>query len=594
MCGLAGIFAYHSDAPSIQQEHLELMQQRMLMRGPDGVGYWQDPSARIGLVHRRLSIIDLSAAAAQPMLSSCGRFSIVFNGEIYNYAALKQNLQAKGKQFHTHSDTEVILQLFIEYGPAMLQQLRGMFAIAIWDQQQKTLFLARDPFGIKPLYYADDGRKFYFASQVKALLALPTISREPCAAGHAGFFIWGHVPEPYTLYQSIRAFPAGCYGELSQEGHLKINSYFNIAAEIHLAEQESPALSEAEQQQKLAQTMLDSIQAHLVADVPIGFFLSAGIDSSVLLALAKELNYNTQAITLAFVEYEHSGRDEAPLAKQVATQYQTPWHLTRINAQQFLKEFSKIIQVMDQPSIDGVNTYFVSKAAADLGFKVAVSGAGADELFGGYAIFQRMPRLLKMGRWTRYLPKLFLQNFLHKLFQKMGREKGQGLLSLLNDEASIYLLLRSIYLPEELANFTNAAFLTEGLTQLNSLANLRASYTADQTIHGRVQALESQWYLRNQLLRDTDWAGMAHSLEIRVPYVDIEVWRAVLRLKQVANKKTLFQVPKNSLPAEILSRPKSGFNIPVTQWWRNLPQANLKYQGTRGWTQQIYREFSGI
>jgi len=592
MCGLAGGIAYQANGMKISKDDLDRMQQIMIARGPDGVGYWQADDQQVGLVHRRLSIIDLSHGADQPMLSADERYALVFNGEIYNYVTLRKDLESAGHAFKTHSDTEVILQLYQVYGAAMLNLLRGMYAIAIWDKLEKKLFLARDPFGIKPLYYADNGKNLFFASQVKSLLTLSNISKEPSPAGHAGFFIFGHIPEPYTLYEAIKAFPAGAYAEITAGKTWEIKTFCNLSEEIQIAEAESLDLNEAEQKEKLYAVMLDSVKAHLVADVPIAFFLSAGIDSSVLLALAKELNYDTQALTLSFSEYQNSGKDELPLAKQVAEQFNVPWHLKTITEQDFLNEFPKIMTAMDQPSIDGANTYFVSKLAAELGFKVAVSGLGADELFGGYAIYRQMPQLLQWGNYLKFLPVQLMKKSFQQLGRVLKKEKHFALPFLIKNEASIYLLLRSLYLPDEMNGFNNVALFVQGLRELNLNESLQQTYQAIKENKGRVQALETKWYMRNQLLRDSDWAGMAHSIEIRVPFVDIELWRQVLRLNLSANKKMLFTLPENKLPAEILTRPKSGFNIPVNVWCQQLAQAR-KYNGMQGWSQFLYQQFTG-
>lgn len=588
MCGIAGVFSYQSNSDLSLQTDLDRMQHVMENRGPDGVEYWLSDDGRVGLVHRRLSIIDLSHAADQPMISQDGRYVLVFNGEIYNYTFLSESLKKKGCVFRTHSDTEVILQLYAQEGASMLSKLRGMFAIAIWDNQESTLFLARDAFGIKPLYYVEENGQLCFASQVKALTALPQISKELSAAGQVGFFLFGHVPEPYTLYKNIKAFPAGSYVKIKAGEIVKPTVFCNLSHEIHAAKIQT--INEAERKEILREAMIDSVKAHLVADVPIAFFLSAGIDSSVLLALAKEQGYDTQALTLSFSEYAQSGLDEMPLAKKVAEQYQVPWHLKTVTEQDFLSAFPDIVKAMDQPSIDGTNTYFVSQLAKERGFKVAVSGLGADELFGGYAIYRHMPRLLNIAKKIRHLPTHWLTSFMDVLGKKLGKEKLAGLTYLLKDEASLYLLIRGLYLPHEMNALFNPDLFEKGLKELDLFNRLKQSYEVIGTPHGCIQALEGAWYMRNQLLRDSDWAGMAHSIEIRVPFVDLTLWRHVLTLGPLANKSLLFSLPKNPLPQEILTRPKSGFNIPVAKWSQKM--SRMPESTMRVWAHYLYRSFT--
>ena len=590
MCGIAGVFSYQSNSDLSLQTDLDRMQHVMENRGPDGVAYWLSDDGRVGLVHRRLSIIDLSHAADQPMISQDGRYVLVFNGEIYNYTFLSESLKKKGCVFRTHSDTEVILQLYAQEGASMLSKLRGMFAIAIWDNQENTLFLARDAFGIKPLYYAKIGAQFYFASQVKALIALPQMPKTLSAAGQVGFFLFGHVPEPYTLYENIKAFPAGCYAKIKAGEVIKPIVFCDLSHEIHAAKIQT--VNEGERKEILREAMIDSVRAHLVADVPIAFFLSAGIDSSVLLALAKEQGYDTQALTLSFSEYAQSSLDEMPLAKRVAEQCQVPWHLKTVTEQDFLNAFPPILNAMDQPSIDGMNTYFVSQLAKEQGFKVAVSGLGADELLGGYAIYQRMPTLLNIAKKIRHLPMHWLTSFVGALGKKIGKEKLAGLTYLLKDEASLYLLIRGLYLPHETEALLDPDLFEKGLKELDLFNQLEQSYESIHTTHGRIQALEGAWYMRNQLLRDSDWAGMANSIEIRVPFVDLTLWRRVLTLGALANKALLFSLPINPLPLDILTRPKSGFNIPVAKWAKKLNKQVYDSNDMRNWSHFIYQEYS--
>ena len=394
MCGIAAIYSYHYAAPEIDREELGRITNHMKSRGPDGKGEWYSADGRVGLGHRRLSIIDLSDRAAQPMSTPDGKFVISYNGEIYNYKELRRRLVEKGYVFQSHSDTEVLLHLYTEKGEDMLHDLRGMFAFALWDARKNALFLARDPYGIKPLYYADDGWTVRVASQVKAIRAGGKASREPDPAGMVGFFLFGSVPEPYTTYQEIRAVPSGSFLWVNELGPCEPKCYASIAETFRNAASNPRKLDKIKIQETVRESLLDSVKHHLVADVPVGVFLSAGVDSGSLVGLMKDAGQeDIRSVTLAFEEFRGQEEDEAPLAEQVAKQYGTH-HTTRlVSRKEFHEEVPRILESMDQPSIDGVNTWFVSKAARELGLKVAISGLGGDELFGGYPSFHRHPAL---------------------------------------------------------------------------------------------------------------------------------------------------------------------------------------------------------
>ncbi len=419
MCGITAIFAYHDAAPEVDRDELRRIRDHMAARGPDGKGEWFSQDKRIALGHRRLSIIDLSERGAQPMSSQDGSLVVSFNGEIYNYRKLRTELEKKGYVFQSQSDTEVLLHLYADRSERMLQDLRGMFAFTLWDAKKGALLLARDPYGIKPLYYADDGRTIRVASQVKALLAGGKVSKLSEPAGVVGFFLFGSVPEPYTSYQEIRAVPAGNTIWINDLGPAEPKRYHSIAETFRTATENAKPLSEAALQETVRNALLDSVRYHLVADVPVGAFLSAGVDSGTLVGLMKDTGQpEIQTVTLAFDEFRGKHEDEAPLAQQVARQYGTE-HATRIvTEKEFREDLPKILEAMDQPSIDGINTWFVSKAASELGLKVAISGLGGDELFGGYPSFRDIPRWLKFLRIPSRIP--FLGDAFRVLFDLLS------------------------------------------------------------------------------------------------------------------------------------------------------------------------------
>ena len=315
MCGIAGLFAYDGSAAPVDRDALRRMNDAMIARGPDGEGIWVADNSRTGFAHRRLSIIDLSDSGAQPMEMDGGRLVITYNGEIYNFRELRTELEQQGRRFQSGSDTEVLLHLYDRDGADMVEKLRGMFAFAIHDRARQGVFLARDGFGIKPLYYANDGRIFRFASQVKALLAGGGIDTAPSAAGLAGIYVWGSVPEPWTIFDSIRSLPAGSTMWVDANGAHAPLRYFDVTQELERAAQAPEEWSP----QTLRAALLDTLKHHLVADVPVGAFLSAGLDSATIVALTAELQPDAlRSVTLAFEEFDDTEFDEAALAEKIA------------------------------------------------------------------------------------------------------------------------------------------------------------------------------------------------------------------------------------------------------------------------------------
>lgn len=596
MCGIAGIFSYDYLAPPVDREELLRIREAMINRGPDGAGLWLSGDNRIGLAHRRLAIIDLSDTGAQPMATDDGQLHVTFNGEIYNYRALRKELEAKGVRFRSESDTEVLLHLYADRGMDMVHALRGMYAFAIWDERRKGLLLARDPFGIKPLYYSDDGKTIRVASQVKALLKGGTIDTAPEPAGHVGFFLWGHVPEPYTLYKSIRALPAGTILWIDTTGRKETRQFFSVTDELAKASEVPLSITREEMHERLHNALLDSVRHHLVADVPVGVFLSAGLDSTTLAALAKEAGNNAlRTITLGFKEFQGTQNDEVPLAELAAQHYGT-LHQTRwVAKEDFQSEYQRLLDAMDQPTIDGVNSYFVSKVAAESGLKVALSGLGGDELFGGYSSFQQISRMVKalgpfqaipsLGKGFRYVSAPILKHF--------TSQKYAGLLEYGGAYGSAYLLRRGLFMPWELPDLLDGGIARQGWEELQTLSRLEQTIEGVGNAHLKITALESTWYMRNQLLRDADWASMAHSLEMRVPLVDIELFRAVAPLfnsTSAPSKLEMAKVPRTPLPSQILKRGKTGFSIPVREWLSRERQS-VRETGLRGWAKIVHKTF---
>jgi asparagine synthase (glutamine-hydrolysing) len=602
MCGIAAIYAYLQPSPPIDRDELLRMRDAMEKRGPDGAGLWVSQQTNIGLAHRRLSIIDLSHAGDQPMSTPDGRLRIVFNGEIYNYRKLRDQLKAKGHLFRSDSDTEVLLHAWREYGQKMVHHLRGMFAFVIVDEDRRGLFLARDHFGIKPLYYHDDGKTFRAASQVKAMLAGGGIQMRPEPAGHVGFHLMGCVPEPYTLYRNLFALPAGHTLWVDSCGPRTPHRYFNITDEL---EEATATRIRQPFTETLKDALYDSVRHHLIADVPVGVFLSSGLDSSTLTAIATEVmapaslkgedlgRVPLQAITLGFLEYENTPADEVPLARMLAKRYGCAHHVGRITQEDFAANLSAILSAMDQPSIDGVNTWFVAREARRAGLKVVLSGLGGDELLGGYPSFRQIPKLVSRIRPLALIPGLgmALRFISAPLLRHFTSPKYAGLFEYGGSYGGAYLLRRGLFMPWELPRFMDGEFVREGWSTLQPVLRLDEWTSRVKSPHAKVMTMEMGCYMRNMLLRDSDWAGMAHSLEIRVPMVDISLFRALAPylVNEIPHaKRDLADLPKRFLPDEITRRPKTGFSIPVRDWM--TAHAKITGQrGLRGWAGYVIK-----
>ena len=585
MCGLAGFFAHAAHGAPIGRATLTAMRDRMAPRGPDGVGLWIAPDGRAGFGHRRLSIIDLSETGAQPMPTPDGRYTIAYNGEIYNYRALRTELIEQGTVFAGDSDTEVVLHLYARYGAGMLGKLRGMFALAIWDAQARTMFLARDPLGIKPLYYADRGGTLRFASQVKALLVDPAISRDPSPAGLAGFHLTGSIPEPFTAYRAVRALPAGHWLTCTEDGLDAPARYTNVAAT--LADARGRFVSDSD----VRAALRDSVRHHLVADVEVGAFLSGGVDSGALIGLMRDCGQQRiRACTLTYREFAGTADDEMPGAINMARRYGVDHHVRSVAAAEFAEDLDAIFDAMDQPSVDGINTWFVSKACREMGLKVALSGLGGDELLAGYSTFRSVPRMFHRAGPLTKIPgaakaaRMMIRAFAPRLARR--NPKALGVLDHAGTWAGAYLLRRAVLLPFELDDAMDPAMAREGLAELDLLGLFADSLQPDPgSDNGRVGALETCNYMRNQLLRDTDWASMAHSVEVRTPLVDAALLRQIAPLL-IESGRACKDALALVLPRWLRERPKTGFFVPMSQWM-DLPPDGTSTR-MRSWAHYVF------
>jgi len=581
MCGIAGFASKHG---SISQNEVDGVREsifRMRSRGPDAEGLW--PGNGVVLGHRRLSILDVDSRSNQPMVKPGDRYTVVFNGEIYNFRELRGELEAQGESFHTTSDTEVILALFARYGEQMLPRLKGMFAFGIWDARSRELFLARDPYGIKPLYYAETKEGVFFASQVKALLASGLASREIESAGLAGFYLWGHVPEPWTLFKGIYALPAGSWMRVRSGRAEKPVIWHDIRKEWQHLDSSSPSTAEVQKQVRAA--VIASVRAHLVSDVPVSVLLSGGIDSGTIAGLTSQLGPNVEGITLEFGEFSASPEDEVPDASAIAAHYGLPHTVRRISPREFEEEVPRFFDAMDQPTIDGINTWLASKAVAERGYKVVLSGVGGDELFYGYSLAREIPRRARFGRFICAFPgaRTMVKAAVGSLAAGKWHPKLKGVPEFMGSIEGEYFLRRALFLPDELPMLMDSEQANEGISRLGGSPPAVAKTEAVNQ-EAAVCVLDSTLYLRNQLLRDSDWTSMAHSLELRTPLVDAALLNALKSIHTHfgtgVGKWMLAHAPDRPLPDRIINRPKTGFSVPMTRWlssefhqldWSKLP-----------------------
>ncbi|MEP7011513.1 MAG: asparagine synthase (glutamine-hydrolyzing) [Acidobacteriota bacterium] len=588
MCGLHGLFRFASHAPALDPDELDRTSAALARRGPDGEGRWISPDGRVALGHRRLAILDLSAAGAQPMASADGRCQLILNGEIYNFRQLRAELERDGVRFRSESDTEVILTLWRRDRERMLPRLRGMFALALWDGATGELLLARDPFGIKPLYLSTEGGTLRFASQVKALEAGGGISLAVEPAAVAGFLLWGSVPEPWTIRRGVKALPAGSY-QIARDGDPGAPVAYFPSAES--AEVPPPDVPRAP-----ADLLADAVRAHLVSDVPVAVFLSAGLDSGLIAALAaREAKASgvppPRAFTVSFDRLAGTPLDEVPLAAEVARTLGLPHAIARIDRENFLDLWEAALAAMDQPSIDGFNTFVVARAAREAGIKVALSGLGGDELFGSYPSFRQVPRLALAAPFARLAPR--------ELTAALALRRGQPKLAALGRTgpglAGAYALFRGLFLAEDLPTILGRQTAAEALAAYDPAADAKRALAdwkpARSNSWTAVHRLETRLYMRNQLLRDSDWASMAHSLELRVPLVDpvLESGFGARGFEPAKSrgKGALVRSVAPELPAALFDRAKSGFYIPVMEWLE--PERTDLARGARNHGEQSRR-----
>lgn len=557
MCGIAGIL---NKGGTEQQEllaQLDTLSLALKHRGPDDRGTWAAVDGVVGLAHVRLSILDLSSAGHQPMHTPDGFLHITFNGEIYNFRELRAELERAGISFQTQTDTEVLLRLYERDGPAMLGKLRGMFAFAIWDEKRRSCFLARDPLGIKPLYYSLRGRRLAFASEMRALQAAKLAGHDIDASALMRYFKTGSVAEPQTLLTDVHCLEAGHY-LLWEDGKLAKCSYWQV-------EFQEEAYDSVQAVADVRAALLDSMRAHFISDVPVGIFLSGGIDSTVLVALAKYLG-RQDLVTFSIGVDDHS-LDESSVAKRTALHFGTRHQEMRLDAESARHHFAGFLRSMDQPSIDGLNTYTVSAFAHQQGMKVVLSGLGGDELFAGYKSFDEVPKLAAYMRAVRTLPGSgYVLGWLLERLVPSGRLRRIG--SMLHTPCGIrdaYSCYRGIFSKHDACQLT-AQYINCSVMDVPTAPTYSLHATDPRDA---VSECELRFYMRNQLLKDSDVMSMAHGLELRVPFVDQTLFQSLARipagLRLRTGKQMLLEaVPE--IPAWVSGAPKRGFVFPFDKW----------------------------
>jgi len=555
MCRIAGIIAHRLHPAEINKK-IRSMCNTLQHGGPDDEGIFTDDERHIVFGHRRLSIIDLSNNGHQPMADVQQKAWITFNGEIYNYRQLKDELIFAGAGFHSGTDTEVIIQAYLYWGVAAFAKLRGMFAFALYDKIKSVTYLVRDSTGIKPLYYHIENGQLCFASEVKAL-KIAGIANEPDKDWQVRFLAFGHIPEPYTTLKNVFTLPKGsalCWD--NNKNNYTITNYHNpVKGECITDRNEAKRL--------IHDALKHSINRQLIADAPIGVFLSGGIDSSLITLLADE-QQKAQLKTIS-IFFNEKAYDESAFQNLVLNKIQGDKFTHLVKKQDFEASFPQIMRSMDMPTTDGINTWFISKYARQNGLKAVLSGLGADELYGGYPSFNRI-------QYLKYLKKI--PSSLISAFLPLAADQYKKLEYLLHHHPlADYLLLRGLFAPADIAKILNT-----DVKQVNDILfrdNIIPGY--DQYNEEYAAWMENNLYMQNQLLRDTDVMSMNHGLEVRVPFLDEDFQRLAMRISpdirfnKTQGKKLLIDSFSELLPKEIWSRPKMGFTFPLQTWMQQLP-----------------------
>ena len=581
MCGIFGIVAHKARIP---EGLTERGTNALAHRGPDDSGtiVLRDSTCalEVGLGNRRLAILDLSPLGHQPMHDPSTGNWIVYNGEIYNFREVRTELEQSGCEFVSHSDTEVLLKAYALWGEQCLTKFRGMFAFAIWDARQHRVFIARDPMGIKPLYYAQSGAYFLFASEVRCLLGSGLLPKQLSHPGLLNYLTYGSCYDPLTLVDGVHALPAG-HTLVWDSGNVKVKPYWDLVEEQ--AGDSQPALDHGTQPTaaQLRPLIEESVRLQMVSDVPVGVFLSGGIDSSALVSILRHSGVTPSTFSIVFREAEFS---EAEYSRAIAQRFRTDHHEITISQSDVLRAIPAALGAMDLPTMDGINTFFVSQQARAAGVKVALSGLGGDEVFAGYSSFRSVPRMERFGKVWKRIPRPMRGSFASAfaaIAPKNDQNRKLAALARANGRAlHPYFVTRMLFTPDQrdllypsvdgvLANAATAS-------QCELLAQSRCLDPIN-----RVSYLESRCYMLNTLLRDADFMSMSQGLEVRVPLIDHQLAKTVLSLPGIwklnaTPKKLLVEALSDPLPDDIVHRPKRGFTLPFEHWLRDELRSEMQ------------------
>lgn len=551
MCRIAGIISSKIDSAQTYKQ-VKSMCTAMQHGGPDDEGIYINDNGSVCLGHRRLSILDLSSAGHQPMSCRDKNIWISFNGEIYNFKAIRKDLSSLGYTFDSDTDTEVIIKAYQQWGTASFTKLKGMFAFAIYDQTLGTVYLVRDASGIKPLYYSVRNNTLTFASEVKAFAATG-LEWEKDENWKIYLLAFGHIPEPFTTKREVKSLGKGnflSWRTTTGEHSIKTFKCFEYSEEI---------TDSGEALHLVKETLTNSVREHLISDAPIGIFLSGGIDSSILTLIADR--YQGPKLNSLSINLEETDYTEKKYQEMVTKDMQGRHSEYFINYKEFIKNFEVIVASMDQPSTDGINSWFVSKYAKENGLKAVLSGLGGDELFGGYPSFQRMHTL----SFIKGLPSALVKtsechpNHKYKRLYYLSYENPIG----------EYLFLRGFYTPPLIASILNA-----DLKEIDAVINDFPVSKEVNSLDGgnRASWFEMNMYMQNQLLKDTDYMSMSHGVEVRVPFLDQAMISTALRIhpktkfSSKVQKVLLIEAFKDVLPEQVWNRKKMGFSFPFQEW----------------------------
>jgi asparagine synthase (glutamine-hydrolysing) len=575
MCRIAGIVNFNWSTEKNQQT-VENMCNLLIHGGPDDGGIFTSENGALVLGNRRLALVDLSQAGHQPMHYQ-NRFTITYNGELYNYLELKNQLLQLGHQFSNHTDTEVILAAFAEWNVLAFEKFNGMYAFALYDQTNEMLYVVRDAVGIKPLYYSVKDEQLVFASELNALKNVD-FNWTKNENWPVFLMAYGHIPEPYTTFNEVSTLHKGSFikYDLNTRKHsIQSYSFFSFSQDFNVGDN---------LKNTIRNQIENAVKSQLVADAPVGVFLSGGIDSSILALIADQhKKEGVQSLSIYFNENEYSEKKYQDI---VMTKLKGDKHQFLITKDDFEKQLPNVFNSMDLPSCDGINTWFISKYAKELGLKAVLSGIGADELFGGYPSFQRMNLARKLSLMPNSMLQLFKKNT-KKPFNRIAYLSMDGI-------KGIYLFMRGHYNVHEIATYLEA-----DEREIWNIIN-------DYPMLGDVKQLPSQnqasWmefnlYMQNQLLKDADVMSMAHGVEIRVPFLDKNLIKSVLNINaknkysEDLPKQLLIDSCKDILPEQVWNRKKMGFGFPFSNWMKNNEYLEGLMQDSNKNTKQYYHEF---